>query len=343
MLCHVLTRQLTRTTTHACLPIYLVTFLSLVSRACTNPDPNPEPLPLPLPNPDPIPDPLPQGQITNTITLAITITTTSTSYYTLSQTISPTLSPQYTESPSLFAASILNTTNLYRWEHSSPFLYWNSTLAAFAQNYSTQCIWQHSTENGFAPASQTEDLALRYGENLARGYSNVTAAVQAWGDERLLFSFGSDAANYTGFSEATGHFTQLVWRDSVCVGCGWTDCGGRNGIDGVLLVCEYWPAGNVMGEGNRWFRQNVGPQVRGPEGFDVQQATAGVTGGTATTRSSSAPVGTVTASVRSAAGGRTGGRVGLGVGGGGGWGGVLFGLGIGMGLCWCIGYDSCNF
>lgn len=42
------------------------------------------------------------------------------------------------------------------------------------------------------------------------------------------------------------------------MGCGRTDCDGQGGVAGWLVVCEYWPAGNVEGE----FGQEVGREVR---------------------------------------------------------------------------------
>lgn len=52
--------------------------------------------------------------------------------------------------------------------------------------------------------------------------------------------------NYSdpNFTEETGHFTQLVWKNTTTVGCGSRLCGER----GWYLVCEYWPRGNVIGE-----------------------------------------------------------------------------------------------
>ena len=53
---------------------------------------------------------------------------------------------------------------------------------------------------------------------------------------------------------------------------------------GYLLVCEYWPPGNVNGVGsgsqkNRYFEDEVQRQVvSGTEGFDTFSATVGATG-----------------------------------------------------------------
>ena len=124
-----------------------------------------------------------------------------------------------------FTSAILNSTNHYRTQHSAANLTWNATLSRFAADFansSDACDFEHS--------------GGPYGENLAMGYLNVTAAVEAWGEEREEFDFGDG-----GFSEETGHFTQLVWRNTTGVGCGRRLCGER----GWMLVCEYWPPGNV--------------------------------------------------------------------------------------------------
>jgi uncharacterized protein YkwD len=62
------------------------------------------------------------------------------------------------------------------------------------------------------------------GENLAAGYANASNAVDAWADERTAYDF-----NNPGFSESTGHFTQVVWKATTTVGCGRVDCEGKDG------------------------------------------------------------------------------------------------------------------
>ena len=66
-----------------------------------------------------------------------------------------------------------------------------------------------------------------YGENLAEGFTNITEAVDAWGGEQADYDF-----NNPGFSEQTGHFTQLVWKATTTVGCGRINCNGENGVAG---------------------------------------------------------------------------------------------------------------
>lgn len=205
------------------------------------------------------------------VVTAPTVTVVDSTVTTYVSAATTPASPQYTDDLTLRTA-VLNSTNLFRWQHNASYISWNSSLATYAASYSAQCIWAHS----HGPEG--------YGENLARGYPDITSAVDAWGNERALYTFGSSdgGEDATGFTEETGHFTQLVWKGTQSVGCGVYACNGQNNIGGYMLVCEYWPPGNIQGMGsdtNLFFDQNVQRQVHdGDGGFDTFSATAGATG-----------------------------------------------------------------
>lgn len=144
-------------------------------------------------------------------------------------------------SPDQFTSAVLNSTNAYRRDHGAANVTWNDTLARFADDYLTKkvtdkCEFEHS--------------GGPYGENLAIGYPSARSAIEAWGDERERYDFQKAT-----FTEETGHFTQLVWRNTSDVGCGRRLCGTQ----GWYLVCEYWPRGNVIGE----FKDMVAGPVEG--------------------------------------------------------------------------------
>jgi pathogenesis-related protein 1 len=129
--------------------------------------------------------------------------------------------------------------NKARAKHCADRLTWSAKLADYAQKWADSlrykgCVFGHS--------------GGPYGENLAAGTAGVLdpeATVAMWYDEIKLYKFPDG-----GFSMQTGHFTQLVWRDTKHVGCGHTQCNGND-----IWVCEYDPPGNYDGE----YRANVLP------------------------------------------------------------------------------------
>ncbi|MCJ1263277.1 hypothetical protein MMC22_003147 [Lobaria immixta] len=180
-------------------------------------------------------------------------TITSTIISTVPSPSSTQVPPTYS-SDADFRSSVLNSTNFYRKQHNASDLTWNNSLATYAASYAEKCLWEHSVRA--LPAHAVSIFAFLWcpdssqhgpsGENLAESYPNITAAIEAWGNERGKYDFDRP----TGFSKATGHFTQLVWKDTKSVGCGRKQCdnGDTDGAHGWLVVCEYWPAGNVDGE-----------------------------------------------------------------------------------------------
>ena len=177
--------------------------------------------------------------------IRLTLSSTLAPYttVTLSGPATPTNTSHSFASDTAFLSSILNSTNTFRHQHNASDVTWNNTLASFASTWATHCKFKHSD----GP----------YGENLASGYENVTAAIDAWGNERKKYDF-SDG----GFGEDTGHFTQLVWKNTTTVGCARENCDGKGDTDGWFVVCEYWPRGNVKGE----YQQMVQKQVEGTSG-----------------------------------------------------------------------------
>jgi len=134
-----------------------------------------------------------------------------------------------------FEDSCVSTHNKYRSVHQAGDLTWNQTMADFAKTVSQTCVFKHS--------------GGPYGENLAAGYSDPSAAITAWYNENSQYNYAAGQ-----FSEATGHFTQLVWKDAKQVGCATVTCNGENNTPGDFLTCEY-DTGNVIG----YFVQNVLP------------------------------------------------------------------------------------
>lgn len=128
--------------------------------------------------------------------------------------------------------------NKYRAINQAPPLTYDSTISAVSSQWATNLI----TTKTFKHSGNT-----LYGENLAyyMGYGTdamtlVKKAVDQWYDEIKLYDF-----NNPGFSEATGHFTCLVWVASKTFGMGITINTGTNEADVVMNTS---PPGNYAGQ-----------------------------------------------------------------------------------------------
>jgi hypothetical protein len=86
-------------------------------------------------------------------------------------------------------------------------------------------------------------------DSIAQTKSGITTA---WYGEGKNYDY-----SHPGFSEATGHFTQVVWKATKRVGCAWNQqkCTKTGGFTFHKLVCEYDPRGNIVGGDN--FKNNV--------------------------------------------------------------------------------------
>ena len=119
----------------------------------------------------------------------------------------------------------------------SPPLQWSTELAAYAQKWAN-----HLANDNHCQLDHTVDN--KYGENLFGG-SGVTYtalfASQDWYGEKQKYTYGvlTDANWY-----ATGHYTQMVWRNTTQIGMGQANCAGG----GSVIAAEYYPPGNYMGQ-----------------------------------------------------------------------------------------------
>lgn len=113
-------------------------------------------------------------------------------------------------------------------------VHWNTTLAAYAQNYANTKIATCQMEHSGGP----------YGENLAEGYEIMTAetAVSLWADERKHYDYNSNTC--VNDSSHCLHYTQLVWRNTKSIGCAQVKCQNN----WVFLICNYYPPGNYIGQ-----------------------------------------------------------------------------------------------
>ena len=117
---------------------------------------------------------------------------------------------------------------------------WSEDLAAYAKQWAdhlatSRCRMEHRPPSGRGRHD--------YGENLfigTVGDYGTSDAVKAWAREKSKYRGGAIQSSH--WADA-GHYTQLVWRDTLRIGCGTAVC-KRN----LIVVCNYDPPGNFLGQ-----------------------------------------------------------------------------------------------
>lgn len=140
---------------------------------------------------------------------------------------------------------ITNYINSYRNRNQAPPMAWDDTITTFSQQWSYTLDASNTFVHSHNPL---------YGENLAyfQGYGTdvitlLQKSIDNWYNEIALYDF-----NNPGFSEATGHFTALVWKSSTMFGMGISI---NPATSTAYVVLNTFPPGNVIGQ----FEQNVLP------------------------------------------------------------------------------------
>jgi uncharacterized protein YkwD len=134
-----------------------------------------------------------------------------------------------------WANSILTVHNSERAAVGVPPLVWSDSLAASAQTWAEHL------------ATSPEMVHSGPGENIAGFFTDPTeprGGTSLWVAEKQNWHGGvlTEENWYP-----TGHYTQMVWRNTQEVGCG-TAPPGAGGPTWSTLVCQYNPPGNYIGQ-----------------------------------------------------------------------------------------------
>lgn len=131
-----------------------------------------------------------------------------------------------------FQDEIVQRHNTLRAKHSAPALVWSADVAKVAQDWANRIAREdrmhHRQPN-------------KYGENIfwiSGAAATGNMVTDSWYSEIKDYNYA-----HPGFSMKTGHFTQVVWKDSKEIGCGMAT--SRRG--GHYVVCNYNPPGNYQG------------------------------------------------------------------------------------------------
>uniref|UniRef100_A0A0N5BQ79 SCP domain-containing protein n=1 Tax=Strongyloides papillosus TaxID=174720 RepID=A0A0N5BQ79_STREA len=174
-----------------------------------------------------------------------TTTTITTSTPTTTNTITTTPTKQSSSEIDIksLRRNYLIQTNMYRQLHGSPDLTNSEQLENLAQAYAEKLGEEY---NG----KLIHDPDKTYGENLAYvPISMIVDPVRLWYNEIQNYHYENP-----GFGMNTGHFTQLVWKNTKEMGCGIGKVNEK--YPGYYIVsCKYNPSGNYEGQ----YKENVLP------------------------------------------------------------------------------------
>lgn len=127
---------------------------------------------------------------------------------------------------------IVDTHNEYRKAVGVADIEWSEELADSAQKWADQlginCDFEHSDSD--------------FGENIwigTTGFFTPVDVVNSWGEEIENYNEGENSCE----GGECLHYTQIVWENSTEVGCGMVTCDGFD-----IWVCQYNPAGNIIGQ-----------------------------------------------------------------------------------------------
>ncbi|KAM8934540.1 Golgi-associated plant pathogenesis-related protein 1 isoform 3-T3 [Pelodytes ibericus] len=159
-----------------------------------------------------------------------------------------------------FEQEALDAHNKYRQQHGAPPLQLNQELCESSQKWADHLL----SINALQHSNTTHGENLWYKWNSSMRDASGGEVVDTWYGEIKDYNFTKP-----GFQSNTGHFTQVVWKDSREVGI-------AKAVDGkgmVIAVAQYSPAGNITNPG--YFQKNVLPK-----GTPVTEGGAGPDRGT---------------------------------------------------------------
>jgi pathogenesis-related protein 1 len=150
--------------------------------------------------------------------------------------------------PTAEAQSWLDTQNAVRRAPQPPppsplsQLTWSPAAAGVAEAWAAGCNYQHNPNRG------------ERGENIAAsappGRWQVSDAVAAWAGEASDYDY---AKNTCATGKECGHYTQIVWANTLRTGCAHKLCTvnspfGSGAASWDFWVCDYEPPGNFIGQ-----------------------------------------------------------------------------------------------
>ena len=142
----------------------------------------------------------------------------------------------------------------------------HNKLRAQHQDTPALCYGESGDDITFTAQSWSEELvrtqvwahsaAENYGENLYVAYYNYDSQEDFWVHCTNGWYEEIEWWNNDKVCKSTGHYTQVVWKDTKQLNCGYANSGWV-----AVTVCQYYPPGNVEGQ----YDEKVAPLAKGRE------------------------------------------------------------------------------
>jgi pathogenesis-related protein 1 len=143
--------------------------------------------------------------------------------------------PPKLEKQEIDEQALLDRHNYYRKLVNVPPLVWSDDLATVAQEWA----------NHLAKSCDLVHSDSEYGENIywVSNSSTEEEVVDSWASEKKDFNPKNRILTEAG-ARKYGHYSQMIWRNTTEVGGAMQKC--HHG--GEMWVCNYNPAGNMLGD-----------------------------------------------------------------------------------------------
>lgn len=134
--------------------------------------------------------------------------------------------------------------NEFRQKHQSKDLILSQKLSEMAKKFATKCAENNTINIDHCPDLYNDDII---GQNIAvikKSLFDIEKVCQTWYSEGNNYDY-----NQNKYMSNTGHFTQIIWKETKKVGFGYSESKDGN----IYFVANYYPAGNIFNE----FKKNV--------------------------------------------------------------------------------------
>ncbi|MFW6051699.1 MAG: CAP domain-containing protein [Myxococcota bacterium] len=120
-------------------------------------------------------------------------------------------------------------------------LAWDPDVAAIAQGWAS-CLAERGCNLEHNPDRGPHGENIFWSSELELDGAHV---VQSWASEAPCYDYETGDCDEEACPFGCGHYTQIVWRSTERVGCGFAQCPEEGG---VVWVCNYAPPGNIRGQ-----------------------------------------------------------------------------------------------